>query len=72
MHLLARGEGSVVALPIVGDFLRQVYNDGTLGISRLDTFARPGLMPRYDCSWVKEDEEQFEIEEKVEDEQFFD
>ncbi len=72
VHLLARGEGSVVALPIVGDFLRQVYNDGTLGISRLDTFARPSLMPRYDCSWVKEDEEQFEIEEKVEDEQFFD
>ena len=49
VHLTARGEGSVVALPIVGDFLKRVYADGTLGISRTDTFVRPPMMPDYDC-----------------------
>jgi len=49
VHLLSRGEGSVVALPIVGDFLKRVYDDGTLGVSRADRFARPAMMPDYDC-----------------------
>ncbi len=49
VHLRARGEGSVVALPIVGEFLRTVYDDGRLGISREDCFVRPAQMPRYDC-----------------------
>jgi len=50
VHLLSRGEGGVVALPIVGDFLKSVYDDGSLGISRVDKFVRPASMPRYDCS----------------------
>ena len=49
VHLLSRGEGSVVALPIVGDFLKRVYDDGTLGVSRADRFVRPAMMPDYDC-----------------------
>ncbi len=49
VHLLSRGEGSVVALPIVGDFLKRVFDDGTLGVSRADRFVRPAMMPDYDC-----------------------
>ncbi|MDE5621739.1 MAG: hypothetical protein K2I59_01940, partial [Alistipes sp.] len=49
VHLLSAGEGGVVALPIVGDFLKKVYDDGRLGISRHDLFARPAQLPRYDC-----------------------
>ena len=49
VHLLSRGEGSVVALPIVGDFLSKVYDDGRLGVGRTDRFVRPAEMPRYDC-----------------------
>lgn len=49
VHLLSRGEGGVVALPIVGDFLTRVYADGRLGISKSDRFVRPAQMPHYDC-----------------------
>ncbi len=49
VHLTSSGEGSVVALPIVGEFLKKVYDDGRLGISRTDRFIRPALMPQYDC-----------------------
>ncbi len=55
VHLSSRGEGSVVALPIVGEFLKQVYGNESLGISRNDKFARPAVMPSYDCSGVSED-----------------
>lgn len=54
VHLLSRGEGGVVALPIVGDFLKRVYDDGRLGVSRGDQFVRPALMPVYDCSGEEE------------------
>ena len=50
VRLLSRGEGGVVALPIVGDFLTKVYADPRLGISKEDRFPRPASMPRYDCS----------------------
>ncbi len=43
------GEGSVIALPIVGDFMKRVYDDGRFGIGRGDQFLRPAMMPRYDC-----------------------
>ena len=66
VHLLARGEGSVMALPIVGDFLRQVYDNGSLGISRFDRFVRPASMPHYDCGWVKEAEEAQRMQEELE------
>ncbi len=49
VHLEARGEGSVMALPIVGEFLNRVYDNGELGISKQDKFRRPTNMPNYDC-----------------------
>ncbi|MEG0789802.1 MAG: transglycosylase domain-containing protein [Alistipes sp.] len=57
VHLSSRGEGGVVALPIVGDFLSRVYNDGRLGISKSDQFIRPAVMPQYDCSESAESED---------------
>ncbi len=50
VHLLSRGEGSVMALPIVGEFLKSVYKNPALGISKSDVFARPAGMPNYNCS----------------------
>ncbi len=50
VHLASRGEGSVVALPIVGEFMKSVYEDGSLGITRTDVFNRPAQMPKYDCA----------------------
>ncbi|MFI3305376.1 MAG: transglycosylase domain-containing protein [Rikenellaceae bacterium] len=41
VHLKSRGEGSVMALPIVGEFLTSVYKDGKLGIAKSDRFSRP-------------------------------
>ena len=38
-----------MALPIVGDFMKRVYDDGRFGIGRGDQFLRPAMMPRYDC-----------------------
>ncbi len=49
VHLLSRGEGGVVALPIVGDFLKRVYAHGGLGISSGDRFVRPAQVERFDC-----------------------
>ena len=50
VHLTSRGEGGVVALPIVGDFLQRVHNDSSLGISREDLFPRPIGAPNFDCN----------------------
>ncbi|MEG2366264.1 MAG: penicillin-binding protein, partial [Alistipes sp.] len=55
VHLQSRGEGGVVALPIVGDFLSKVYDDGGLGVSKSDQFIRPAQMPHYDCSPASDD-----------------
>ncbi len=49
VHLESRGEGSVMALPIVGEFLTSLYKEPKLGISKSDTFARPIGMPEYNC-----------------------
>ena len=49
VHFVRGGEGSVMALPIVGDFMKRVYDDGRFGIGRRDQFLRPAMMPRYDC-----------------------
>ncbi len=69
VHLTSRGEGGVVALPIVGEFLTKIYNDGRLGISREDQFIRPAVMPHYDCDEADPDAEV--ATEYIEDE-FFD
>ncbi len=51
VHLNSRGEGSVMALPIVGEFLKMVYEDGTLGVTRQDKFTRPEGWESHDCPW---------------------
>ena len=70
VHLQSRGEGSVLALPIVGDFLKRVYDDGTLGVSRSDQFIRPTMMPDYDCPMSVEPEEGAEV--TTTEDEFFD
>ena len=49
VHLTSAGEGSVMALPIVGEFLTKAYADSKLGLNRADTFSRPPMMPTYEC-----------------------
>ena len=49
VHLSIAGEGGVVALPIVGDFLSKVYKEPRLGVNLTDTFAVPERMPSYNC-----------------------
>ena len=68
VHFISGGEGSVAALPIVGEFLRRVYDDGRLGVSRSDQFVRPTMMPHYDC----EDEMDAVGPESSDDDEFFD
>lgn len=48
-HIINRGEGSAVALPIVGKFLQKIYADKSLGITPEDKFLPPIGVVRYDC-----------------------
>ena len=59
VHLRSGGEGSVMALPIVGEFLTKAYADPSLGLSRTDTFAKPPVYHAFDCP----DEETYTEEE---------
>ena len=72
VHLLRAGEGSVAALPIVGEFLKKVYDDGRLGVSRTDQFVRPPQMPRYDCDEVSDSGDRASEPGIAEDDDFFD
>ncbi|MBQ2373609.1 MAG: penicillin-binding protein [Alistipes sp.] len=49
VHLTSAGEGSVMALPIVGEFLKRSYDDPRLGLSRNAKFSRPEGWESYDC-----------------------
>ena len=49
VHLSSRGEGSVVALPIFGEFLRKVQQNGSLGVTKEDTFYRPAGAKEFNC-----------------------
>ncbi len=49
-HLLSGGEGSVMALPIVGSFFERVYKNPNLDISRSDRFIRPTSAVIYNCT----------------------
>ncbi len=66
VHLVTAGEGSVVALPIVGEFMKNVYADGRFGIYRTDTFVRPTQMPYYRC------DDTVDLETGEPDDEFFD
>ena len=49
IHLSRRGEGSVMALPIVGEFLRSVHNDPNININKTDRFVRPAMWKMEEC-----------------------
>jgi penicillin-binding protein 1A len=57
IHLRRRGEGSMMALPIVGDFLVRTYNDPNIDINRDDTFPRPALWTEQMCEEAVEAKE---------------
>ncbi len=68
VHLLSRGEGSVMALPIVGSFFERVYKNPNLDISRSDRFIRPATAVTYNCN--EEQRVQSSLQEPVNDEFF--
>jgi penicillin-binding protein 1A len=41
VHPRVAGEGSVMALPIYGEFMKRVYADPKLGVRQTDTFEVP-------------------------------
>ena len=49
VHLSYSAEGSVMALPIVGEFLTKAYADPSLGMNREARFSRPEGWQSYDC-----------------------
>ena len=50
VSLYRGGEGSVMALPIVGDFLRSVHKDPNINVNRTDKFTRPVRWRAANCS----------------------
>ena len=50
INLGRKGEGSVMALPIVGDFLRRVHNDPNININKSDRFVRPASWRAVECN----------------------
>ena len=71
VHLRAQGEGSVMALPIVGEFLKRSYDDPRLGLSRSAKFSRPEGWVAYDCPKELSPEEGA-VEQVSEEDEFFD
>ncbi len=71
VHLQAQGEGSVMALPIVGEFLKRSYDDPRLGLSRSATFTRPEGWVSYDCPKEMEGDEGT-VQQEAEPDEFFD
>ncbi|MBP3331725.1 MAG: transglycosylase domain-containing protein [Tidjanibacter sp.] len=49
VHLASGGEGSVMALPVFGEFMKRVYADQTLNVKREDKFHVPLGATVYDC-----------------------
>ena len=64
VSLSHRGEGSVLALPIVGEFLKNVHKDPNLNVNRGDKFVRPRYWKDYSCSDT-------ELDESSEEQEFF-
>ncbi|MBO5686805.1 MAG: penicillin-binding protein, partial [Alistipes sp.] len=71
VHLRAQGEGSVMALPIVGEFLKRSYDDPRLGLSRSAKFSRPEGWVAYDCPKEMMPEEGV-TQQQTEPDEFFD
>ena len=49
IRFLRSADGSRIALPITGKFLKKVYADGSLGVSRDDKFKFTTKAPKFDC-----------------------
>ena len=49
VHLSYRGEGSALALPIYGEFMKRVYADKYLNVKNTDKFPRPADVRTYEC-----------------------
>ncbi len=50
IRFLRGGEGSVVALPVYGEFMKKVYADPSVGISEKDRFVKPVGAKSFSCS----------------------
>ncbi|MFR9502909.1 MAG: transglycosylase domain-containing protein [Rikenellaceae bacterium] len=70
VHPISGGEGSVMALPIVGSFFNKVYQNPNLDISRADRFIRPASAVTYDCDDVLEAAMKSAYESPLKDEFF--
>lgn len=49
VHFRTGGDGSTMALPIVGEFFTKVYADKRLGYSRDEKFVKPQSAVTYEC-----------------------
>ena len=52
IRFLRSADGSRIALPITGKFLKKVYENGTLGVNREDKFTTP--KPKFNCKMPAE------------------
>ena len=68
INLGRKGEGSVMALPIVGDFLRRVHKDPNIPINKSDKFTRPASWQAVEC----EDAATPAAVETIKQDEFFD
>ena len=70
VHPRTAGEGSVIALPIYGEFMKRVYADPKLGVRPTDTFDVPPGAVVYNCSGV--DDMPAVTADSVKSDEFFD
>ena len=54
VHPRQAGEGSIIALPIYGEFMKRVYADPKLGVLQSDVFEVPPGAVTYRCTEVDE------------------
>ena len=69
VHPETGGEGSAIALPIYGEFMKRVYADPKLGVRQTDTFEVPPGAVIYGCDDV---ENLTPVVETVPNDEFFD
>ena len=54
IRFLRSADGSRIALPITGKFLKKVYENGTLGVNREDKFKFTTPKPKFNCKMPAE------------------
>ena len=70
VHPERQGEGSIIALPIYGEFMKRVYSDPNLGVRQTDVFEVPPG-GGFGCAEVEDDSPDSVVTPVIEDE-FFD